>query len=151
MEKKFQTLTVEVEFSTSVSQERAWKGLVEETNDWWPKDFFTHTRTQKMVLEPVLGGRLFEDTGDGEGLIWASVVGVNSPRSILMKGNLSPEFGGPADTYLKIVIDDRDGKTTVNLTDTVFGFVDEGLKQSLTEGWELLIVKGLKAHLENEG
>jgi hypothetical protein len=125
--------------------------MVNQTTRWWRKDFYTR-ESKGFHIEPRLGGRMYEDRGDGNGLIWANVIGVDPPHSILLVGYLTPPFGGPAHTMFEFVLEPADGDATiVRISDTIFGNISETLAAQMQEGWRLLFEEGLKRHVESGG
>src|SRR4051794_15154403 len=73
---------VELEIEIAATPERVWSSLVEETTFWWPKDFYTSAKTKAFRIEPRLGGLMYEDWGNGEGLVWFRVFGVETAASL---------------------------------------------------------------------
>ena len=124
-----------------------WRALVEETNAWWLKDFYTRPDAV-FRIEARLGGRMFEDQGEGAGLIWGNVIGVDPGRALDIQGYLTQDFGGPALSYLAIRLEEKGAATRVNVTDTIFGFPSPGTAASMRDGWQILFEQGLKAHVE---
>src|SRR3712207_2686141 len=98
------SVEAKVEITMHAPQERVWQALVNETAHWWPKSFLTSERTKRFVIEPKLGGRVFEDYGGAEGATWYTVVGVDSPNSLALVGHMGPPFGGPLATLLRIAL-----------------------------------------------
>ena len=85
MEKPTRTLMVELEIPIEAKKEVVWDALVNDIGIWWRKDF-SATGTDKMILEPRLGGRMYEDCGDGTGFTWYTVEGI-MPNDSLLIGN----------------------------------------------------------------
>lgn len=138
--------TVELRIPIQAPQKAVWKALVKETTLWWPKDFYTSARTRGFRLEPKLGGRLFEDSGKGEGLIWYTVVGVESPNWLLLSGYVIPPYGGPATSLLRLTLTPTGpGETDLVVFDSAHGRVGDCDKH---EGWRQIFEDGLKRHLE---
>jgi uncharacterized protein YndB with AHSA1/START domain len=90
---------IELEISIRAPVERVWKALVKETGKWWLRDFYTSGEAKTFVIEPVLGGKMFEDWGDGAGVIWATVTAVKAPTMLELAGVSSPAWGGPSTHY----------------------------------------------------
>ena len=124
---------------------RAWVALTQEMGDWWSADMTA--AGGRMALEPELGGRLFETTSDGGGILWATV-GLLVPGTRLeCFGELSSAFGGPARTWHAFEIQpSTQGRSTLTYQDHVWGAVDEGLGATLLEGWKA-ILGGLQRHM----
>ena len=139
---------VAVEVTINSPLERVWKIITEQTGAWWREDFYTSPKTKNFVIDNKIGGKMYEDFGNGEGLVWADVIGIDAPNVIEFRGNLSPAFGGPAISFLKIELSAVDGATKVSLTDDIFGKIGENAKASMTEGWDLLLGHGLKPYAE---
>lgn len=127
-----------------------WKGLVDETTQWWAKDFYTNQRTKGFYIEPKVGGRMFEDFGENEGLLWAEVIGVDSPNSIQMKGLLTPDFGGPAISFVKLSLKQQGSETLLNVSDALFGAVNEGTAKQVEAGWRMIYEQAFKGYMENK-
>ena len=45
---------------------------------------------------------MYEDYGDQNGLLWGNVMVLDAPHNFELKGHLSPSFGGPAITFMKL-------------------------------------------------
>ncbi len=145
---EFGVVQIELEIPIQAKPARVWQALVEETSQWWHKDFYTGD-AQGFVIEPRLGGRVFEDWGDGAGQTWYTVIGLNPPKFLMLQGLLSPAFGGPATTLLQLDLQGT-GKTTVlRLSDTLFGCVGDDKLGQTREGWKTLFDDGLRAHVES--
>jgi uncharacterized protein YndB with AHSA1/START domain len=48
-------------------QAAVWKAFTDEVQSWWPKDFYATGSPQRMIFEIKPGGRLYEDSGNGNG------------------------------------------------------------------------------------
>jgi uncharacterized protein YndB with AHSA1/START domain len=139
---------VELEVPIAAAPERVWEALVNETSAWWRRDFLA-PNARGFFIEPRLGGRAFEDRGEGSGLVWFTVVGLEPARSLDLLGHLTPAYGGPAMTMVHIELEAKGGKTTVKLSDSTFGpRVGAELRGSLDMGWKALFAEGLRTYVE---
>jgi uncharacterized protein YndB with AHSA1/START domain len=130
-------------------QAAVWKAFTAGIQDWWPKDFYATESPKRMVLEVKPGGRLYEDAGKGNGLVWYHVTALDAPNSITLSGFTVPPFGGPATSLLRVEFSDR-GKaaTRMEVTDSTFGRLgDPGATE---EGWRLLFEGGFKRWIERD-
>ena len=143
-------IAVKFEIAIDASVDLVWQSLVNDTAKWWGSDFYTNPKTKGFHIEGRLGGRTFEDYGDGEGLIWAEVIGVDAPNAIMMKGLLAPDFGGPAISYLSIKLLPDGSGTRFQLTDTLFGAVNDGTAAQIEAGWKTIYGEALKNYFESE-
>ena len=71
---EFGVVDVTVEVEIEATAEVVWQALTTDIGEWWPRDFCVGD-VERFHLEPKLGGRMYEDWGDGGGLIWAVVTG----------------------------------------------------------------------------
>jgi uncharacterized protein YndB with AHSA1/START domain len=128
-------------------QAAVWKAFTGDIHSWWPKDFYATESPQRMVFEVKPGGKLYEDSGKGNGLVWYHVIAVNAPNSITMSGFIAPPFGGPATSLLNVSFSAK-GKsvTAMEVTDATFGCL--GDTSATAEGWRLIFGKGFKAWVE---
>jgi len=132
MEQQSTTIKILLEIPIKSKVNEVWNCLLNDVNLWWRKDFYTSEKTKQFIIEPKVGGRMYEDYGNDEGLLWAEVIVLDAPRIIEFKGHLSPQFGGPAMSFLKLSLAEKDGDTILTLSDTLFGDVDENTRNELT-------------------
>jgi uncharacterized protein YndB with AHSA1/START domain len=142
------SLEVVLEVRIEAPPQRVWRALVAETAKWWPAGFFARPEAKAMVFEARLGGRQYEDWGDGQGLLWAEVVGIKENELLLTAGELFPEYGGPARLLTTYTLKADGEGTILRLRDCAFGAVGEKLAKSLEAGWKTLIADSLKPYVE---
>ena len=130
--------------------EAVWKAFTSDIQSWWPKDFYATESPQRIVFEVRPGGRLYEDAGGGNGLVWYHVIAVDAPNAVTMSGFIAPPFGGPSTSLLRIAFSAR-GKsaTEMEITDSTFGCL--GDSKTAKEGWRMLFEGGFKAWMERKG
>lgn len=150
MEKTTNSINILMEIPIRASLQQVWNCLINDISIWWRKDFHSSPKTKQFILEPKIGGRMYEDYGNNEGLLWANVIVLDSPKTLELKGHLTPEFGGPAVSFLKLSLKEAGENTILTLSDTVFGAVSEASNKSLKEGWELLFAESFKNYAESE-
>ncbi len=137
-----------VEVLIEAPPERVWESLVVEIGEWWHRDFTCGTGPARFHLEARLGGRMFEDWGGGNGLIWGHVHGLRAPEYLLVAGDSAREWGGPARNLMTWRLS-REGTTTrLRLEHSLFGRVSEETKAELARGWTFLLRDVLKAYVE---
>lgn len=149
-ENRLGIVQVELEIRIEAPPERVWRALVEETGRWWPRDFYAGPG-ESFVLEPRLGGRMYEDWGNGAGATWYTVTEIQPAKSLGLSGTMPAAFGGPALSLLRLVLrpEGPNGKATVlELTDSEFRLATESARASLDEGWRLLFEQAFKRYVE---
>jgi len=139
---------VELEIRIAARSERVWQALVEEIGRWWPRDFYAGPDPRGFLLEPRLGGRMYEDWGNGAGAIWYLVTEIDPPRALGLTGQMPAAFGGPATSLLRLVLRPEGESTVLELTDSEFRRPTEKAHASLEEGWRELFEKAFKTYVE---
>lgn len=146
------TTTLSFEVSLEASQAKVWKALTEEIGKWWPKEFYQRddqkTGTNRLRLEATPGGLWVVDRGKAGGQVWGMVIGLEKQKSLLLKGHLTPELGGPAISFLHFVLQSHKQQTVLQFTDTIFGEISNKLNRSLKRDWEKILKKALKQYVE---
>jgi uncharacterized protein YndB with AHSA1/START domain len=128
-------------------QAAVWKAFTRDVHLWWPKDFYATKSPKRMIFDVKPGGRLYEDSGNGNGLVWYQVLALDAPNAITMSGFIAPPFGGPATSLLRIEFSAQGKSATVmEVTDSTFGCL--GDSSTTEEGWRMLFEGGFKAWVE---
>lgn len=135
------TLSIDIAAPADV----VWASMTHAAWEWWPADFHTSPRTKRFVIEATLGGRAYEDHGNGDGLVWYTVIAVEAGRDLWLAGHLFPPFGGPAITSLRLTLERKDAGTTLTVVDTHLG---EIAGHDPVSGWSH-VFGHLKRHVES--
>jgi len=139
---------VELDVTIKAKPARVWQALIGETSHWWLKDFYTNPTTKGFIIEPKLGGLAYEDWGDGAGQVWYTVTGLEANKSLALLGHLTPAFGGPSTTMLRLSLEASGKHTLLKISDTIFGNVGDAKMAQTRDGWKMLFEGGLKAFVE---
>ena len=139
---------VELEISMRASPGRVWKALIEETTFWWSKDFYTSQKTKGFHLEAKLGGKMYEDWGDGAGVIWYEVFAIDPLHSLDLRGCLAVPYG-PAFSLLHLELRANGSETVLMLSDSTIGSPKDDGAAAKANGWKQLFEVGLKNYVEN--
>lgn len=148
MMKPAQSYTVGFEVPVRAHRDRVWQGLTVEIGAWWPKHFFTHPNPAGFVLEPFLGGRVFEDWGDGAGVLWGTVVVWVPGQRMTWACEMYPDWSGPGRSFVTFNLEDRGQETLVKVEDAGICINAVQAGTSLNSGWHELIGVHLKNYLE---
>ena len=148
---KFGVIDVKLDVRIDASPAQVWRAIVRDATKWWPRDFYTGANPKAFTFEDKLGGRVYESWSNGGGLVWYDVIGVDPNRSLLMRGQLTARYGGPAMSLLEITLEADGKQTTLHLHDNVFGVIGAKMKDSLVAGWKLLMEDSLKKFVESKG
>lgn len=140
----------ELEIAIAAPRSRVWRALVDETSLWWRKDFYVGKHPKGMFFEARVGGRMYEDWGDGAGVLWATVFAIAPETSFDLRGEISPAFGGPRTWQLHADLKDKGRGTVLQLTSSILGKIDAEGADTVRDGWEMLFGgSGLKAFCES--
>lgn len=140
---------IKVEILIKASLLNVWTSLVEETNEWWGPAHYTSPYTKKMELQDYIGGKLMEDFGNREGIVWAEVIGVKAPQFIMLHGYLAPEYGGPNTSFSKIFLKEQEDCTLIQYEESwMLESSDPAFDKNLEKGWEAIFMD-LKKYVEH--
>jgi len=137
---------VELEIPIAAAAERVWRALTEQVDLWWPRGFFASAGPLRMRFDARLGGFLYEEAANGGGVVWYTVIALDPGTSVTLAGHLTPAFGGPAQTILRLSLREQGDATILELSDAVFGNVGTGT--ATEEGWRALFENAFKNFVE---
>ncbi|HXV90314.1 MAG TPA: SRPBCC domain-containing protein [Gemmatimonadales bacterium] len=147
---QFRTLDIKLQVEIAAAPAVVWRSLTAGIGEWWPKMFYVGASPKRFAIEPRVGGRVFEDWGDGEGSLFGTVTVFDEHRMLQWAGDMSADFGGPARSVTTFRLQSgADGKSTVvAFRDTPFGLLSDDAMQGLEQGWRWLLTDCLKPFLE---
>jgi uncharacterized protein YndB with AHSA1/START domain len=124
-----------IELDVACPPEQAFDLWTTKTSMWWPTSHTVSARSDvEIVIEPSVGGRIYERTPDGEEHDWGKVTVWEPPSRI---------------SYLWHLRQDRSDATEVQITFTPA--TPTGTRMSIEHrGWELLGARGADQRNRNE-
>jgi DNA-binding transcriptional ArsR family regulator len=148
---KFRTLDILLEVEIAARPDVVWTSLTSGIGEWWPAKFYVGTAPKRFTLEPQVGGRVFEDWGDGEGALFGTITALEENRTLQWAGDMSAEFGGPARsvTTFRLTQGAKGHTTVLSFRDTPFGLLSDMAMKGLEHGWTWLLRDCLKPYLED--
>jgi uncharacterized protein YndB with AHSA1/START domain len=144
----FGVLEIRIEARFAAPRRRVYAALTRDIGKWWPKGFVAQKSSTGFFLEPRVGGRAGERGPGGQGLLWWTVTGLEKDRRMLLAGDLTAAFGGPARIFEEFTLEDEGKGTRLVLVETIHGSPGKDLEANLRGGWELILEKGLRPWLE---
>lgn len=110
------TVRIETELRFKTTPDRLFGALTTETETWFP---FTYgaERVRAVVVEAWVGGRHYEDWGDGAGHLYGHVTAYDPPRRFATRGRIMP--GTILDTSYELTPDGDE--TILAMTKIAFG------------------------------
>jgi len=136
------------EIAIDAPPSRVWRALVDETTSWWHDGFYAGRDPRGMRIEAQLGGRMWEDWGDGQGLVWGQVIGVRKDELLQVSGLIDASFGGPAGLITAFRLAPRGAGTTLSFKETSWGAANRSTRDSLESGWRFLLDDCLRLWIE---
>lgn len=127
------TFVVEQDVDLNVPRDKAWEALV-DVSGWWCH-YFADTRP-KMSLDARVGGKFFEDWGDGQGCLWGTVTYVKKHEVLRLSGPLGMDT--PVSSVFEFRLAEKKGKTRLSLTHRCIGLIDRKWAKSHKNGWKEL-------------
>jgi DNA-binding transcriptional ArsR family regulator len=134
------TLDVEQEVVVAAPRERVFDAIG-RMGEWWPHRF---REGSTVHLEPQVGGRFWEDWGDGDGALYAIVRQLQRPARIECSGPMG--MAGPVTSVFALELEERGGGTLVRLSHRAIGQIDEQTQAAYEGGW-VAVFDALRGHL----
>jgi DNA-binding transcriptional ArsR family regulator len=147
-ERRFQTVTTELALLIGASPDRVWEALTAETAAWWPAGFYVGPSPVRFTIEPRVGGRVFEDWGDGEGALWATVVAIRTATALEWVGDLAARYGGPGRSFTRFELEANEDGTLLRFRDDTTGDLGARTGEHMAKGWTQLIEDSFKDYVE---
>jgi DNA-binding transcriptional ArsR family regulator/uncharacterized protein YndB with AHSA1/START domain len=82
------TLRIETELRFRATPERVFEAITERSLEWYPSTYGGE-RVERVVVEPFVGGRHYEDWGDNSGYLYGQVVVWDPPRTLNIRRPLT--------------------------------------------------------------
>ena len=135
--------------SINASREQVFEAITQHTSVWWGAPYQHTPGARRLILESKVGGRLYEDLGNEQGLLMGTVVFIKPPEALRITG---PMFmAGPVQGTISFQLESKEAGTQLNFTHRVIGPADEVNEQFRTaynQGWQDLIGVRLKNYVE---
>ena len=96
-------------------------------------------------MEPRIGGKVYEDWGNGAGVIWYEIFALNPGVSLDLHGQMGIPYG-PAVTLLHLELVSSAEGTRLKVSDSTIGAAGDPSEKSA--GWQQIFGAGLKSFVE---
>ena len=80
------SMQVEQEVTINAPAERVFEALTNDISPWWGAPYLITEAPQSIILEPKVGGRMYEESGVGEGALWAMVTAIKKNEHLELTG-----------------------------------------------------------------
>ncbi len=133
-------LDIAAETRVAAPPEKVWEALL-DIGAWWPHRFHDEST---VVLEAHLGGHFFEDWGNGGGMIYGTVYGIDPGKQLSLRANMG--MTGPVAGTVTYLVEAAGDETVLSMTHKAFGDIGPEAEHSYTSGWTE-VTNALLAHL----
>ena len=124
-----------ITFTVACPPARTFELWTAQTSTWWPA---THTVSARpdvqVIIEPGVGGRIYERTPDGDEHDWGEVTRWEPPNRIAYLWHLRQDRADATEVEITFAADDSDG-TAISIEH---------------RGWERLGARGLEGRQRNQ-
>lgn len=120
------SLSIESEMRISATPERVFEALTKEQKDWYPYNY-GGDRLKDVVWEGFVGGRVYEDWGDGAGIFYGTVVYHDPPKATAIRGHLRGAI--QTEQWFEVVADGD--ACVVKQSSTFFGEITDEMASSI--------------------
>jgi len=146
-------IQIEQEVRIEAPPSRVFEALTQDVAAWWGAPYLYNQQATDIVLEPRVGGRMFEVWGQGkgkqedEGALWAVVTAIERNKQLTLSGPMG--MSGAVSGIITYSLEPA-GKsaTTLKLSHRAIGEVTEEARQNYTFGWTDLLATRLKQFIE---
>jgi uncharacterized protein YndB with AHSA1/START domain len=145
------TTTIRTSIDVSVTPERAFSGFTEGFDSWWPREHHLLKADLKQVaVDPEVGGRLYEESVDGDVCVWGRVLTWDPPRTFAYSWLIGTDWAPPGPdargSRVTVSFTPADGGTRVEVVHDQLDVHGEGWQSMRDavggpEGWPLLMMR----------
>jgi uncharacterized protein YndB with AHSA1/START domain len=144
--KRFVNEEIVLEEVLSSPPERVFKALTLEIGSWWDHRF---KKGSSVGFEPRIGGRFYEDFGQGSAALYAVVGYIDPPRRLRLEGPMGME--GVLVSVMEFNLEGLGAGTRLSLVHGILGNLEPSLVDEYREGWKAILGKTIPAWLEKGG
>ncbi|MCX6118862.1 MAG: SRPBCC domain-containing protein [Proteobacteria bacterium] len=135
---------IEQEIKINANPEKVFAHLTNDVSSWWDHGFIQNPKA--IILEPKIGGRFYEDHGNGNGALYCTVIYVEANKKLVMQGSMGMRGAVFGNISFELTV--QGDSTLLNLSHRAFGDVSDEHKSMYSKGWQDLLGKRLKTLVE---
>ncbi len=149
IENTWRQVRVDVEVPVAAPPVKVWAAMTRDVSEWWPVSFCADPKRAKSFhWELKLGGRMYEDWGDGNGWMWWTIFKLDVVNHVLCAtGNMG---GGGMFTEIEFKLHAEGTQTVLRIKEIVSGPMDDpaALDAGQVQGWNTLFRDAFKMYVE---
>ncbi|WP_455204978.1 metalloregulator ArsR/SmtB family transcription factor, partial [Kaarinaea lacus] len=136
-------IRIEQEIKIKASPALVFKALTEDTQKWWGLPYMQNLDAKQLILEPKLGGRLYEVWSETDGAQWATVTAIKENELLELTGRLA--MHGAVQCVVYFNLEPEKDYTLLKFSHHAIGDISEETYQGFSGGWDDLLATRLKA------
>lgn len=137
---------IEQEVTIDAPAARVYDALTGEVAAWWGLPHMYAEDARDIILEPRVGGRFYEDWGNGEGALYATVTIARRPERLRLSGSMG--MRGAVAGVIEVTLTPKGGATVLRMSHRAVGEVTGETESGYRDGWRTLLTERLKAYVE---
>lgn len=137
-------MKIELEISIQAPPERVFTALTQDIAAWWDKQ--CSYGIGKMVLEPEVGKRFYEDYGNGEGALYGRVTYLEQNKLLKIEGSIGMERAVQGLVRYELV--PQGESTLLKFSHHAFGDLADNTQANYTNGWKGMLEGRLRPLVE---
>lgn len=142
-EMDLRVVRIEAELPLKTTPQKAFAALTTKLDDWWPH----RTRPDAVIIcEPGVGGRMYEDWGEGAGMLYGQWSVYDPPYQSVLIGATAIQ-GQVFNTRNTDIIDVTENGVVYRKSYVLWGMISEELEDRIRTGTDYLL-DVLKQHVE---
>jgi DNA-binding transcriptional ArsR family regulator/uncharacterized protein YndB with AHSA1/START domain len=141
---QFDFMQIEMDVTIQASPERVFQAITHDIASWWDETC-TYKRG-KMILEPEVGKRFYEDCGNGEGSLFGIVTLIEQNKLLEIDGHMGMEQ--PVQGLVRYELISQGAATLLKFTHRASGKLRAGIQETYTQGWTDMIKRRLPEFIE---
>ena len=143
MDEYIRILRIENEVHLSATPKQVFDAITVHFGDWFPHRI---REGAKPVLEPHIGGRCYEDWGNGTGALYAEVTHLDPPSKLCLRG----PWGLDGESYVIMwwYVEPSEGGTLLKRSFRAWGQFTEEMAERYRQGAQSTIGHHLKEYVE---
>jgi DNA-binding transcriptional ArsR family regulator/uncharacterized protein YndB with AHSA1/START domain len=137
---------VEVEVPIKASASHIFQALTTDIAAWWTED--CSWGKGKVILEPEVGKRFYEDFGNGEGALFGTVIYIEKDKIIELQGHMGME--AHVHGWVRYELEPQEEQTLLKFSHRAYGEISERTRQIFADGWQVLLGESLRNYVEKK-
>jgi len=142
---QFDFMQIEMDVTIQASPDRVFQAITHDIASWWDETC-TYKRG-KMILEPEVGKRFYEDCGNGGGSLFGIVTLIEQNKLLEIDGHMGMEQ--PVQGFVRYELVPLGKATLLKFTHRASGKLRAGIQETYTQGWTDMIKRRLPEFVEH--